>query len=132
MAQSESVLAVRVKEALGMKVIFRADDLGMSEGINYGIAKAISCGPIKSVGLMPNMPAASHGFDLVAASGVSVGNIQTSVLVSRFLTPRPFPRSWMNTGSSVLAEPSGRARRTPSCSRKRSAKYRRSSIGFVR
>lgn len=56
-----------------MKVIFRADDLGMSEGINYGIAKAISCGPIKSVGLMPNMPAASHGFDLVAASGVSVG-----------------------------------------------------------
>ena len=60
MAQSESVLAVRVKEALGMKVIFRADDLGMSEGINYGIAKAISCGPIKSVGLMPNMPAASR------------------------------------------------------------------------
>lgn len=73
MAQSESVLAVRVKEALGMKVIFRADDLGMSEGINYGIAKAISCGPITSVGLMPNMPAASHGFDLVVASGVSVG-----------------------------------------------------------
>ena len=53
MAQSESVLAVRVKEALGMKVIFRADDLGMSEGINYGIAKAISCGPIKSVGSCP-------------------------------------------------------------------------------
>lgn len=115
-----------------MKVIFRADDLGMSEGINYGIAKAISCGPIKSVGLMPNMPAASHGFDLVAASGVSVGQHTNICLGKPVSDPRPFPRSWMNTGSSVLAEPSGRARRTPSCSRKRSAKYRRSSIGFVR
>lgn len=65
-----------------MKVIFRADDLGMSEGINYGIAKAVSCGPITSVGLMPNMPAAAHGFDLVAKAGVCVGQ-HTNICLGR-------------------------------------------------
>lgn len=56
-----------------MKVIFRADDLGLSEGINYGIAKAVADGPITSVGLMPNMPAAPHGFDLIKTADVCLG-----------------------------------------------------------
>ena len=74
-----------------MKVIFRADDLGMSEGINYGIAKAISCGPITSVGLMPNMPAAAHGFDLVAKSGVSVGQHTNICLGKPISDPASIP-----------------------------------------
>ena len=39
-----------------MKIIFRADDLGFSEAVNYGIRKAIVDGVITCTGLMPNMP----------------------------------------------------------------------------
>lgn len=44
-----------------MKLIIRADDLGFSEGVNYGIVKAVKDGVVTSVGMMPNMEAASHG-----------------------------------------------------------------------
>ena len=36
-----------------MKIIFRADDLGFSEAVNYGIRKAIVDGVITCTGLMP-------------------------------------------------------------------------------
>lgn len=48
-----------------MKLIMRADDLGISEAVNYGILKTLECGTITSVGLMSNMAAAEHGFELV-------------------------------------------------------------------
>ena len=38
------------------QILIRADDLGYSEGVNYGIAKAVNEGVVKSVGVMPNMP----------------------------------------------------------------------------
>ncbi|MGT2935557.1 ChbG/HpnK family deacetylase [Streptococcus castoreus] len=50
---------------MSKKVIFRGDDLGYSEGVNYGIHKAVSQGLIRSQGVMVNMPATQHGVTLV-------------------------------------------------------------------
>lgn len=50
---------------MSKKVLFRADDLGYSEGVNYGIEKAIREGLIRSQGVMVNMPSTQHGVDLV-------------------------------------------------------------------
>ena len=38
-----------------MKMIFRGDDLGISEGVNYGLLKSIQDGALSCVGIMPNM-----------------------------------------------------------------------------
>ena len=34
------------------QLLIRADDLGYSDGVNYGIAKAVNKGIVKSVGVM--------------------------------------------------------------------------------
>ena len=47
-----------------MKLIMRADDLGFSEGVNYGIYKSVVDGVITSVGMMPNMASAKHGYEI--------------------------------------------------------------------
>jgi len=47
------------------KVLFRADDLGYSEAVNYGIEKSVKDGLISSVGVMVNMPSTQHGVDLL-------------------------------------------------------------------
>ena len=47
------------------KILIRADDLGYSEGVNYGIAKSVKEGIIKSVGVMSNMPTVAHGLKLL-------------------------------------------------------------------
>ncbi len=56
-----------------IKMIIRADDVGYSEAVNYGIEKTVKEGLIKSVGLMPNMPAAAHGLKLLQGTGVCIG-----------------------------------------------------------
>jgi len=56
-----------------MNAIVRADDLGYSEAINYGIAKAIKQGIINNVGLMVNMPYAKHGYNLIMNDNICVG-----------------------------------------------------------
>ena len=68
-----------------MKIIFRADDLGFSEAVNYGIRKAIVDGVITCTGLMPNMPYAAAGYALVKDTGVEVGQ-HTNICVDRPLT----------------------------------------------
>lgn len=55
------------------RILIRADDLGYSEGVNYGIAKAVCEGIIRSVGVMPNMPAAEHGLNLLKDVPVCYG-----------------------------------------------------------
>lgn len=55
------------------KLILRADDLGISEGVNYGIFKAVSDGVISCVGLMSNMPAAEQGYKLVEKVSTCIG-----------------------------------------------------------
>ena len=68
-----------------MKIIFRADDLGFSEAVNYGIRKAIVDGVITCTGLMPNMPYAAAGYVLVKDTDVEVGQ-HTNICVGRPLT----------------------------------------------
>lgn len=68
------------------KILIRADDLGYSEAVNYGIAKTVKEGIIRSVGIMPNMPAAQHGIDLLKGVSVCYG-LHTNICVGRPLTP---------------------------------------------
>ena len=56
------------------KILVRADDLGYCEGVNYGIAKSVKDGIIRSVGLMPNMPDAEHGLKLLEGLPVCLGH----------------------------------------------------------
>lgn len=55
------------------KILFRADDLGYSEGVNYGIEKSVREGLIRSVGIMTNMEAAAHGVRLLEGLDVCYG-----------------------------------------------------------
>jgi len=67
------------------KILVRADDLGYSEGVNYGIAKSVRDGIIGSVGVMTNMPAVNHGLDLLKGVPVCFGQ-HTNICVGRPLT----------------------------------------------
>ena len=97
-----------------MKIIFRADDLGFSEAVNYGIRKAIVDGVITCTGLMPNMPYAAAGYALVKDTGVEVGQ-HTNICVGRPLT------------NSVPAAKYAPENRIPSSWKKWNWRFRRSS-----
>ncbi len=73
------------------KILIRADDLGFSEGINYGIEKSVKQGIIKSVGVMVNMPATIHGLNLLKGENVCLG-LHTNICVGKPLTnPKLIP-----------------------------------------
>ncbi len=55
------------------QILVRADDLGYSRGVNYGIMDSVRHGIVRSVGLMPNMPEAKNGFDLIKDLDVCIG-----------------------------------------------------------
>lgn len=65
-----------------IQLILRADDVGYSEAVNYGIAKTVKEGLIGSVGLMPNMPSAAHGLALLEDTGVCIGQ-HTNICIGR-------------------------------------------------
>lgn len=66
-----------------MKLIVRADDLGFTEAVNYGLVKTLREGIVTSTGLMPNMPAAEHGFSLVKTlANISLGQ-HTNIVVGK-------------------------------------------------
>lgn len=46
------------------KLLLRADDLGFSEAVNYGIARTVRKGLIKNCGVMVNTDAAEHAAEL--------------------------------------------------------------------
>ena len=52
------------------KMLVRADDLGYSEAFNYGLARAVKSGIVRSVGVMPNMEGAEHGVRLLDGTDV--------------------------------------------------------------
>lgn len=54
------------------KFILNADDLGMSEAINFGIAKSVREGIVKSTSLMVNMPETKAGASLIQATDPTV------------------------------------------------------------
>ena len=64
------------------EVLIRADDLGFSEGINYGIEKSVRQGIIKTIGIMTNMPATQHGYDLVKDLDLCFG-LHTNICVGK-------------------------------------------------
>lgn len=55
------------------QLLLRADDLGYSEAINYGMAKTVKEGLINNVGVMVNMPATEHGVNLLKDEKISFG-----------------------------------------------------------
>lgn len=67
------------------RLLMRADDLGYSEAVNHGIAKAASGGLLGGIGFMTNMPASEHGFELLKDSGVVLGQ-HTNICIGRPLT----------------------------------------------
>lgn len=58
---------------MSKRILIRADDLGYSEGVNYGIAKSVKEGIIRCVGVMPNMSTVRHGLDLLKGVPVCYG-----------------------------------------------------------
>lgn len=73
------------------KLLIRADDLGYSEGINFGIVKSIKDGLIRNVGFMVNMPASLHGYELIKEYDICLGQ-HTNICVGKPLTdPKLIP-----------------------------------------
>lgn len=80
------------------RFLVRADDLGYSEGTNYGIAKSIQDGIIRSVGVMTNMPLAAHGLQLIKGMNVCFGQ-HTNICTGKPLTdPMRIPSIVQNNG----------------------------------
>lgn len=67
------------------KLVIRADDLGYSEGINYGIEKSVKDGLAESVGVMTNMPTVQHGLNLLANTDVCLGQ-HTNICIGKPIT----------------------------------------------
>ena len=65
-----------------VRLLIRSDDLGYSEAVNYGLEKALRYGLTRSVGLMPNMPAAPHGVALVRDLDICLGQ-HTNICVGK-------------------------------------------------
>lgn len=70
---------------MNKRVLVRADDLGYSSGVNYGIADALKGGIIKSVGVMVNMPETENGLKLIKDEDVCLG-LHTNICVGKPLT----------------------------------------------
>ena len=58
---------------MSKRILVRADDLGWTEAINYGIVKSVKDGIICSVGIMTNMPCTQHGVELFVGVPVCFG-----------------------------------------------------------
>jgi len=57
-----------------MKIIFNADDFGLSKGVNFGIIDAYENGLVRSATIMANMPGFDHGVSLWKSSpGLKIG-----------------------------------------------------------
>ncbi len=55
------------------ELILRADDLGYSRGVNYGIKDVVEAGLIRTVGVMTAMPDAEHGLRLLDGEQLCLG-----------------------------------------------------------
>jgi predicted glycoside hydrolase/deacetylase ChbG (UPF0249 family) len=80
------------------KILVRADDLGYSEAFNYGLARAVKSGIVRSVGVMPNMEWAEHGVRLLVGTDV-IFTVHANICQGRPLTdPRLIPSLVDETG----------------------------------
>lgn len=67
------------------RLLIRADDLGYSRGVNYGIVDSVRGGLVGSVGVMTNMESVDHGLELLDGLDVCLGQ-HTNICVGRPLT----------------------------------------------
>lgn len=74
-----------------IQLIIRADDIGYSEAVNYGIEKSVKEGLVRSAGLMPNMPAAEHGLRLLEGTGICIGQHTNLCLGKPCADPKLIP-----------------------------------------
>ena len=74
-----------------IELVIRADDIGYSEAVNYGIEKSIRDGLIRSAGVMPNMPYAEHGVRLVENLDVCLGQHTNICLGKPGCDPKDIP-----------------------------------------
>ena len=73
------------------KILVRADDLGYSESVNYGINRAVRSGIVRSVGVMPNMEWAEHGVRLLDGTDV-IFTVHANICQGRPITdPKLIP-----------------------------------------
>ena len=73
------------------KILVRADDLGYSEAFNYGLARAVKSGIVRSVGVMPNMEWAEHGVRLLDGTDV-IFTVHANICQGRPITdPKLIP-----------------------------------------
>ncbi len=68
------------------KLLLRADDLGFSEGVNYGIARTVRSGLVQNCGIMVNMEATQHAVELLQSLPCCLG-LHCNVSVGRPLCP---------------------------------------------
>lgn len=68
------------------QLLIRADDLGFSEAVNYGIAKTVQEGIIRNCGVMVNMEATEHAVRLFQDIPCCLG-LHCNVSVGRPLSP---------------------------------------------
>lgn len=54
-------------------ILLRADDLGYSKGVNYGIKRCVDKKTIRTVGLIVNLNDSQHGFDLIKDADLCLG-----------------------------------------------------------
>lgn len=73
------------------KIILRADDLGYSDAVNCGIAKAVNRGLCKNVGIMTNMPEAKSGFEKIKDKNVCFGQHTNICLGKPICKPELIP-----------------------------------------
>lgn len=68
------------------QILLRADDLGYSKAVNYGIYESVAHGVINNVGVMVNMPTTQMGLDLLKDQSVDLG-LHTVICAGRPLLP---------------------------------------------
>lgn len=68
------------------RILVRADDLGYSRAVNYGIYDTVHNGIINNVGVMTNMPSTSMGLDLLKNEDVDYG-MHTNITNGRPILP---------------------------------------------
>ncbi len=68
------------------KILLRADDLGYSKAVNYGIYESVVHGVINNVGVMVNMPATQMGLDLLKGQPIDLG-LHTVICAGKPLLP---------------------------------------------
>lgn len=68
------------------QILLRADDLGYSKAVNYGIYESVVHGVINNIGVMVNMPATQMGLDLLKDQSVDLG-LHTVICAGRPLLP---------------------------------------------